>query len=70
MATTQNKPIIKVIETREVKYKKHNFFFFYWYQFLSATSLDKTIHIFSNDENIKQVYFNGNLLTLPSKHIN
>lgn len=67
MSNIQNKPIIKVIETREVYYRKKSFLFFSWKEFISSISKDKSIHIFSNDETIKEVYFNGRLLTVDNK---
>lgn len=63
-----SKSIIEVIETRRVQYERHSFLFFHWNVFVSATSIDKKIEIFSNDKDIKEVYFNGNLLTDSTSH--
>jgi hypothetical protein len=62
MATIINKPIVKVIETREVTYKKKSFLFFKWFVKVASKSMYKTVAIYTNDENIKEVFLNGKLL--------
>lgn len=58
MAHIQQNPLIRVVETSAVDYKKKSFLFFSWKVKVSSTKLRKDIVIQTNDE-FDSVFING-----------
>ena len=56
--TTNNKPLVRVIETQAVDYEKHSFLFFYWYVKVKAETLRNDLFIETNDE-FNSVFIGG-----------
>lgn len=67
MATTQTKPLVRVIETRAVDYEQHSWLFFKWDVRVSEKKMRNDIFIETNDD-FDSVFINGTEYKVTPSH--